>query len=167
MCVHAGGRGAPRNALQVERKNSRPRKGWEPRRRKERRRACCKTATGSGNGARGRARKREKLRARGGTWKAERSGSGACGIACSATLILCGDREPGRVVDACGSEYRDVGGVQGCGWWKITKARPGCVPRRSSTSQRGNEARGRRCGPITACAVVGDGATSGAAPARR
>ena len=34
-----------------------------------------------------------------------------CSIAYSATLIVCGDHEPGRAVDACGSEHRDVGGV--------------------------------------------------------
>ena len=106
----------------------------------------------------------KKLRACGGTRKTDRSGSGACGIVCSATLILdvsCGDHEPGRAVDVCGSEHRDVGGVQGCGWWNTTKKRPGLVSRRSSTSQRGNEAWRRRCGPIAVCAVVGDGATSG------
>ena len=32
--AHAGGRGARRNALQVEEKNGRPRRGWEPQRRK-------------------------------------------------------------------------------------------------------------------------------------
>ena len=42
----------------------------------------------------------------------------------------------------------------------------GSVPRRSSTAQRGNEGR-RRCRPITACTVTGDGATSGTAPGCR
>ena len=90
-----------------------------------------------------------------------------CGIACSATLTLCGVRESGRAVDACGSEYRDAGGAQGCGWWKTTKTLPGLVPQGSSTSQRGNEAWGRRCGLIVACTLVEDGATSGAAQAGR
>ena len=59
----------------------------------------------------------------------------------TSTLILRDDRESWRAVDACASGRLGVGGVRVCCWLKTTTARPGLEPRRSSTSERGSEAR--------------------------